>query len=101
MIATNHEDANPGLMQAPDLLGQETGRFHRCLVAIIKVACQQQRVDMLFQAQIDNAHESPPCRVPNQIGKIRIAQGKRTQRRVQMDIRGVDEAIRCDVPLPL
>jgi len=87
-------------MQSADLLGQETGRFHRRLVAIIKIACQQQRIDTLFQTQIDDAHESPPRRVPDQIGKIGVTQGKRTQRRVEMDIRSMDEAVRCDIPLP-
>jgi hypothetical protein len=49
------------------------------------VAGQQQRIDTLFQAQIDDADESPPRRVPNQIGEIGIAQGERAQRRIQMD----------------
>jgi hypothetical protein len=101
MIAANDEDTDSSLMQSSDLLGQKTGCLHRCLIAIIKIACQNQRVDAFFQAQIDNTHESPPRRVPNQIGKIGIAQGKRTQRRVKVNVRGVDEAIRCDVPLPL
>ena len=101
MIAANNEDANSGLMQSSDLLGQKTGRFHRRLITIVKIACQNQRVDAFFQAQIDDPHESPPRRVPNQVGKIGIAQGKRTKRRVEMDVRCMDEAIRCDIPLPL
>ena len=101
MIAANDEDLNPGLMKSADLLGQETGRFHRRLVAIIKIACQNQRVDTLFQAKIDDAHKSPPRRVSNQVGEVGVSQSKRTQRRVEMDVCCVDEAIGCDVPLPL
>jgi hypothetical protein len=70
------------------------------LLTVIEVTGKQQGVNLLVETQIDDAHESPPRRIPDQIGKIGVTQGKRTQRRVQMDIRGMDEAVRCDIPLP-
>jgi hypothetical protein len=78
MIAANDEDTNSSLMQSSDLLGQKTGRFHRRLITIVKITCQNQGVDTFLQAQIHDPHKSPPRRVPNQVAKIGIAQGKRT-----------------------
>ena len=100
MIAADDEDANCSLMKPSDLLGQKTGRLHRRLIAIIKIACQNQRIDTLFQAEIDDAHKGQPRGVPNQVGKIGIAQGKRTQWGIEVDIRSMDKTIRhSDTPV--
>ena len=80
-------------MQALHLLGQEPGRLHRGLFAIVEVAGQKKRVDLLVDAQIDDPHESPPRGIADQRGELGIAQGERAERRIEVDVGGVDEAI--------
>jgi hypothetical protein len=58
------------------LLGQKAGGFHRRLVTIVKIASQQQGIDAFFEAKVDNAYEGSPCCIADQIGKIRVAEGK-------------------------
>lgn len=74
MVAADDEDTDAGLMQPPDLLGQEPRRLHRGLVAVIEIAGQKQRVDLLVETEVDDAHESTAGRVPDQVGETRIAQ---------------------------
>ena len=99
VVAPDHEASNAGLVQPPDLLGQEPRRLHRGLLAVVEIPGQQQRVHLLGEAEIDDRHERAPGRVADQIGERRIAQRQRAQRRVEVDVGRVDEAIGHD-PCP-
>ena len=74
VVAADDKDMDAGLMQPPYLLRQEPRRLHRGLVAVIEIAGQEQRVDLLVETEVNDAHESTAGRVPDQIGEARIAQ---------------------------
>ena len=77
MIAAHDEDLDSGFMQPPDLLGKEPSGFHRGLVAIIEIACQQQRIDLLVETKVDDFDKGAAGCVPNQLGEFGIAQRQR------------------------
>ncbi len=91
MIAANDEDADISRVQLADLVGQEARRLHRGLVAVVQIARQQQGVHPLLQAQLDDARERLPCRIADQFRQFPVPQRQRPQRRIQMDVGGVDE----------
>ena len=100
VVAADDENADAGLVQPPNLLGQEPRRLHGRLVAVIEIAGEQQRVDPLVETEIDDAHESAARGVPDQFGEVRIAKGQRAERRIKMDVCRMDEAKGQDLPLP-
>jgi hypothetical protein len=55
------------LVKPTDLLGEKPSGFHGCLFAIIKIAGQQQRVDLLSKAEIDGPDERLPGCVSDQV----------------------------------
>ncbi len=93
VIAADQERADPRLVQAFDLLGQEPGGLHRGLLAVVEVAGQQQRIDLLVDAEVDDPHESLPRGIADQCGELGVTERERTQRTIEMDVGGVDEAI--------
>lgn len=99
MVSTDDEDADTGLVQTPELLGQEAGRLHRGLVAIIEIAGDHQGIDVFVQAQIDDPNESAPRRIADQLRQLGIAQCERAEWGVQMNVRCVDEAVHALPPL--
>jgi len=96
MIAADDEAADTGGGQASQFIRQERSRLHRGLVAVIKIAGDDKRVDALFQAQVDNGAERLPRGGADEAGKVRIAQSQRLQRRIEMDVSGMDETIGGD-----
>ena len=52
--------------------------------------------DLLREAKIDYIYEGASGGIPDQFGEPRISQCKGLQRRVQVDICGVNEAKRAD-----
>ncbi len=83
----------PNVMQTLHLIGEEPRRRHRGLVAVVEVARQQERIHLLGDAEVDDAHEGLARGVADQRGELGIAQRERAERRIEMDVGGVDEAI--------
>ena len=79
-------------MQSLHLACEKPCGFHRRLVAVIEIAGDDQGIDLLLEAEIDNRDQCLPAGIADEFGKVRIAQGKRAERRVEMNIGGVDEA---------
>jgi hypothetical protein len=79
MVAADDESRDFGLMQPSQLIGEKTRRLHRGLLAVVEVAGDQQGVDPLGEAKIDDGHERPAGRAADQVGERRLAQGQRAQ----------------------
>ena len=94
MIAPHLEDLDAGAMQALHLARQEARRLHRGLVAIIEIASDDERVDLLFKAQVDNGDQRPPRGVADQLRKVAVTQSEGAQRRIEVDVGGMDETER-------
>jgi hypothetical protein len=91
VIAADEKDADAGLVQPAQLVGEEARRLHRGLLAVIEIAGDHQRIDPLGKGEIDDADKGLPRRVADQAGEISIAQRQRAQRRIEMDVGGMDE----------
>ena len=55
VVATDHEDRDPGIVEALHLADQEGGRLHAAHIAIVEITGDQEGVDVFFEAEIDNA----------------------------------------------
>jgi hypothetical protein len=64
----------PASAKPAEFTGQKAGGFHRGLLAVIKIACNDKRIDLLIEAQIDDAAEGGPGRGADQISQILIAE---------------------------
>ncbi len=94
MIAANDENRDPRLVQPPQLVGEKAGGLHRRLLAVVKVAGDHERVDLLRKAEVDDRNESLARRPANEAGKLRLAQRQRAQGRVEVDVGGMNESER-------
>ena len=94
MVAPDYKDASARLVEPAYLGRQEPGGLHGGLVAVIQVAHDHQGIDLLLDADIYNRRESSPRRIADQFGKIGVSKRQRPQRRVKMDVGGVNEPIR-------
>ena len=101
VIAANDEDPDTCLVQAMKLIGEIACRLHRRLIAVIEIAREEERIDLLGEAQIDDAGEGLARRVSDQIGKLGIAQRERLNRRIQMNIGRMHEAKRHRYSYPV
>lgn len=59
-------------MQASHLRRQEPRRFHRGLIAIVKIAGDDQRIDPLCKAEIHDGDECLATGVADEFGKIGV-----------------------------
>jgi hypothetical protein len=73
------------------LVGEEAGRLHRRLVAVIKIARQEQGINLLIEAEIHDTNKRPARGISNEVREFLIPQRKGTKWRVEMDISRVDE----------
>ena len=92
VVSADLENPDAGLMQACHLRGQEARRFHRRLVAIIKIAGDDECIDTLRKAEIDNGDERLAAGVSDELGEIGVSHRQRTQRRVEMNVGRVYES---------
>ena len=91
VIAANDESLDSGLVQAAKLIRQKACGLHRGLLAVIEVAGDQKRVDLLRKAKLDHGGEGFPRRSADQVGERRLAQRQGAQRRIEVDVGCVDE----------
>jgi hypothetical protein len=66
------------------------------LLAVIKIAGNDERVDLLIDAQVDDAAEGGPGRRADQISQVLIAERQCSKRRIKMNVGSVYEAESCD-----
>ncbi|ESY62394.1 hypothetical protein X742_33065 [Mesorhizobium sp. LNHC232B00] len=92
MIATDLENVDAGLVKPRHLRRQEPRRFHRCLVAIIEIAGNDQGIDTFRKAEVNYGDECLAAGVSDEFGKVGVSHRQRTQRRVEMNIGGVYES---------
>ena len=81
----------PASCEPPQLVGEKPRRLHRRLFAVVKVAGDHERVDLLRQAEINHGDKGFSRRPADQLGELRIAQRQRRQRRIEMDVGGMNE----------
>src|SRR4051812_17371134 len=81
VVAPDDEDLNAYLVQTAELLGEKARRLHRGLLAVVKIAGQQERIYLFVEAQVDDTRENLPAGVADEFRQPRIAQSERTQRR--------------------
>jgi len=94
MITANDADRDAGCGKPLKLLPQKPGGFHRGLLTVVEVACDQQGIDCFIKAKVDDAFKSSPRGCCNQIRQRRITQRQTAQRRIQMDIGRMNKAKR-------
>jgi len=92
VIAADDEDADARLVEPLQLGREEARRLHRGLVAVIEIAGDEQRIDALGEREIDDGGQRPARGVADQRREISVAQRQRAQRRIEMDVRRMDEA---------
>ncbi|GLS35709.1 hypothetical protein GCM10010869_12980 [Mesorhizobium tianshanense] len=92
MVSADLENPDTGLVEASHLRRQEPSRFHRSLIAIIKIAGNDKCVDTLRKAEIDNGDKRLATGVSDEFGKIGVSHRKGTERRVEMNIGRMYEA---------
>ncbi len=94
VVAANDEGPDPRLVQAPELIREKARGLHRGLLAVVEVAGDQERVDLLGKAELDHGGEGFARRAADQLGKRRLAQRQSAQRRIEVDVGGVNESER-------
>ena len=94
VIAANDKGPNPGFVQPPQLIGEKAGSLHRGLFAVVEVAGDQESVDLLGKAEINHVGEGFSRRPADQLGKRRLAQRQGAQRRIEVDVGGMNESER-------
>ncbi len=92
VIAANEEGRDARLVEPSQLIGEKPRRFHRRLLAVVEVAGDQKRVDLFGKAEVDHGDESFSRRPANQTSQFGIAQRERRQRRIEVDVGGVNES---------
>ena len=91
VIAANDKGLDARLVEPPELVGEKPRRLHRCLFAIVEVAGDHECVDVLRQAEIDNGDKGFSRRPADQLGQLGIAQRQRRERRIEVDVGGMNE----------
>ncbi|RWM77512.1 MAG: GAF domain-containing protein [Mesorhizobium sp.] len=86
MISADLENPDTGLVEACHLRCQKPRGFHRSLIAIIKIAGNDKRVDTLSKAEIHNGDKRLATGVSDEFGQIGVPQRERTEWRVEMNI---------------
>ena len=92
VIAANDEGLDARLVEPSQLVGEKARRLHRRLFAVVEVAGDHERVDLLRQAEIDHGDKGFSRRPADQLGQLRIAQRQRRQRRIEVDVGGMNES---------
>ena len=92
VIAANEEGRDARLVEPPQLIGEKARRLHRRLLAVVEVAGDQERVDLFRKAEIDHGDKGFSRRPADQIGEFGIAQRQRRQRRIEVDVGGMNES---------
>ena len=72
MIAANDEGLDARLVEPPQLVDKKARRLHRRLFAVVKVAGDQERIDLFRKAQIDHGDKGFSRRPADQLGEFRI-----------------------------
>lgn len=75
IVVAADEDADTGLVEAPELLGGKASRLHGGLVAVIKIAGDQQGVNLLVQAKVDHADECASGGIADQLRQLGVSIG--------------------------
>ena len=94
MVPPDLEDDDAAVVEAFHLLSEEPRRLHRRLVAIVEVAGNDEGVDPLVEAEVDDGHECLTGRVSDEGREIGVPHSQRAERRIEMDVRRMDEAKR-------
>ena len=92
VIAANDKGRDARLVEPPQLIGEKPRRLHRRLLAVVEVAGDQQRIDLFRKAEIDHGDKGFSRRPADQISEFRIAQRERRQRRIEVDVGGMNES---------
>jgi len=80
-----------GLAKIAVLVGKKAGCLHRRLLAVVHVARQQQGIDLFAETEVHNPHERLARGVADEIRERGGAQREGAERRVEMDVRCMDE----------
>ena len=94
VVPADHEDPNARLGQPVHLGAEEHRGFHAPEIAVVEIAGNHQCIDLFLEAEIDGSFESLSGGTANHSSDFGIAQRERPQRRVEMNIGGMDEAER-------
>jgi hypothetical protein len=78
-------------MQPPHLAGQKPRGFHGCLITVIEITGNDQRIYLFVDAQIHNRGKGLARGIANQLGKVAVSQSQGAQGRIEMEIGGVNE----------
>ena len=89
VVARNHEDPDPGLVQPGHLLDEVKPGVVVGPVPIIDVARQEHKGDLLADRQLDQVLEGSATRGANPLHRRSLVTLKPVQPAVQMEIRGV------------
>ena len=92
MIAADDIGPDTRLMKPLHLARQKPGRLHRGLVAVVKVTGDNQRVDLLVDAEIDNGNKSLTRRIADKLGEVAVAHRQRPQRGIEVQIGRVNKS---------
>ena len=92
VVAANDEGLDPRLVQAAELVREKARGLHRSLLAVVEVAGDQERVDLLSKRELDHGGKGFARRSADHLRKRRLAQRQSAQRRVKVDIGGVNES---------
>jgi len=101
VVAADDEDADAALIEAAQLFGQETGGFHGRLVAVVEIAGEDQGIDLFVEAKCYDGREGVPGGGADEVREFRIAQGEGAQRRVEVDVGGVNKTVGHGFPCRL
>ncbi len=101
VIAADDEDPDAGLVEPAQFASEKQRGVHRGLAAIIKVAGDQQGIDLFGKAKIDDPHKRLPGRTAHDVGELGISKRKAAQRGIKMKIGGVNEAEGHGRPWPV
>ena len=94
VVATNEEDADVGGLQPAHLPHQEQRRRHGGLRSVIEVARDDDRIHPFGDGEVDDALQRLARRPAHEIAEVGIAQGKRGERRIEMQVGRMEEAER-------
>ena len=92
VISAQDKGANAGLRQSDQFLLQKTRSLCRGLRPVPQVTCNQQSIYTFGQAQINDARQSRATGNTDLGCKVGVAQSQGDQRRVQMQISGVNKS---------
>ena len=94
VVAADDERLDARLMEPPQLIDKKARRLHRRLFAVVEVASDQERIDLLRKAEINHDDKGFSRRPADQLRKLGVAQRQRRQRRIEVNVGGVNESDR-------